>query len=241
MSTTQHKVGPVPSETDPVTPVLPLAPAPFTGARKVWAIIGIVALSFPFWPIGLSLGVVLLFVSGRRYRTVGIVGTAVSAASMVATALFYVVLLNALPTALNTASSVAPVVPDTTVSVPQQPTTGSIQPVASTPEELIKRIETYRFQAFWQGDLSLLDSYYPNHNDGGWRHDRDVIVAGKVTGNVYNTITGIKLISVTDTKIVAQVTLKTTQTIDGKTSTYLDSYPYPNTYGLINGRWYLTS
>jgi len=137
------------------------------------------------------------------------------------------------------APSVAVQAPEPVATNPVE--TGQVQPVASTPQELIKRIETYRFQAFWQGNLSLLDSYYPSHNNTTWLHDRNVIAAGKVTGNIYNTITAIKLISVTDTKIVAQVTLKTTQTIDGKTSTSLDNYPYPNTYELINMRWYLTS
>ena len=141
MSFTEHEMGPVPSETDPATPTQPVAPVPFKGAHKVWAIIGIIALSLTFWPIGLVLGIVLLFVSGRRYHTVGIVGTAVSAVSMAITGMFYFLLLHVVPMALNSAAtSVAPVAPETTVSAQPSPAATSSVIDASVP--LSQRLKT---------------------------------------------------------------------------------------------------
>ena len=121
MSFTEHEAGPVPSETDPVTPVPPVT-APFKGAHKAWAIIGIIALSLMLWPIGLVVGIILLFVANRRFRTVGIVGTSVGTVSMAITGMFYFLLLHVVPlqlsgTAVTSAVPVATATATATTSI----------------------------------------------------------------------------------------------------------------------------
>lgn len=255
---TQQEVGPVPSETDPATPAQPVAPIPFKGAHKAWAIVGIIALSLTFFPIGLVLGIVLIFVSEHRYRTVGIVGTAVGFVVTVITGMFYFLLLNVVPMALNNAA-VAPVAPETTVSAQPSPAAPSVAVVAPTPEisatnpvatdpvqsvasstkELIGKIEAYRFEALKTSDLSLLDKYYPSHQDVGWQDDRTAIVTHKNAGLNSTAITGIEVYTVSSSKIVARVTRKYVFADSGKMTTEVDSSN--NTYEVVSGRWYLTS
>jgi hypothetical protein len=73
----------------------------------------------------------------------------------------------------------------------------------------------------------------------GWIHDYDVIVTGKNVGNSHSVITGIQLVSVTSSKIVANVTYTDNYTVNGKAAT--EVYTDPNVYEVINGRWFLTS
>jgi hypothetical protein len=155
MSFTEHEVGSVPSSTNPVTPTQPVA-------HKVWAIVGIIALSLTFWPIGLALGIILLFVSGRRYRTVGIVGISVGAVSMAITGMFYFLLLNVVPMALNSATSVAPIAPVATATTSVTDASASLSQRLKTADGLpaaqavnagsIDRIDTILagFNADWQ-------------------------------------------------------------------------------------------
>jgi hypothetical protein len=117
--------------------------------------------------------------------------------------------------------------------------TGPIQPVASSTKELIGKIEAYRSEAFLTSDLSTLDKYYPSRQDVGWQHDNIVITSGKTAGFISSTITGINLVSVSDTKIVANVTFADTYTVNGERKTFVRTDP--NTYEVINGRWFITS
>lgn len=255
MSFTEHEMGSVPSETDPTTPTSTQPPAPFKGAHKIWAIIGIIVLGLTFWPIALVLGFILRSVNERRYRTVGIVGISVGFVSMAITGMFYFLLLNVVPMALNNAA-VAPIVPDTTVSATQEPapsvavpapaptvtpdTSGlAVQPLASSASDLVAKIESYRDDAFRTGDMTLLDKYYPSHQNTRWQHDYAEIVTDKTASDVLSTIVDIKLLSVTSTKVVSDVTIKTRYTVNGTTKT--EVYTSHNTYEVVSGRWYLTS
>jgi len=161
MSFAEHEVGSVPSSTNPVTPTQPVA-------HKVWAIVGIIALSLTFWPIGLALGITLLFVSERRYRTVGIVGTAVSAVAMAITGMFYFLLLNVVPMALNSVS-VAPVAPAATgsesSSSPQGTGDTSVRVAAAKailadPTTFMETQYAIVDRAYCERDPGLLDQVY---------------------------------------------------------------------------------
>ena len=87
MSFTEQEVGRVPS----ATPARP----PFGGSALILSIIGIVLLSIIGSPAGLAVGIVLLFINGRRYRMVGIIGTALSATIMVTTIAYFAIIFGA--------------------------------------------------------------------------------------------------------------------------------------------------
>ena len=258
MSTTHNEVGPVPSEIDPATPATPVSPAPFKGSRKAWAIVGIVALSFPpLWPIGLVVGIVLLFVANRRFRTVGIVGVSVGTVSMAITGMFYFLLLHIVPMQLNSATSVVPVVPVTTASAPQQTTppavdpipsisatnpvaTGPVQPIAATPEDTIRAVEAYRIQAFMKADPSLLAYYFALGRNPG--NDRLYVKTAErinkikpehLLGHLALSIPKIVMVKFTPTRMVANVTVH--DTVDG---VVYDGSTYNwRVYEVVHGRW----
>ena len=245
MSLTEHEVGQVPS----ATPARP----PFGGSALILSIIGIVLLSMMGSPVGLAIGIVLLFINGHRYRMVGIIGTALSGTILVTTIAYFAIMFGVV--AHNGAAPVATAAPASTVSVPQQTTPTvvvpapaptvtpdtsglAVQPLSSSASDLIAKVEAYRSQAFLTGDMKPLDNYYPSHQNVGWQHDYDEIVTGKTSGDI-STITNIKLISVSNAKIVADVTIKDVGVVNGKTTT--DVFIENNTYEVVNGRWYLTS
>ena len=244
MSLTEHEVGQVPSE----TPVQP----PFGGSALILSIIGIVLLSMIGSPVGLAVGIVLLFINGHRYRMVGIVGTALSGTILVTTIAYFAIIFGVVA---HTAAPVAATAPVATISVPQEPTPAIVvpapeptvtpdtsglanQPISSSASGLIAKVEAYRFQAFLTGDMKPLDNYYSSHQNTRWQHDYDAIVTGKTSGEIV-TITNIKLISVSDAKIVADVTIKDVGVFNGKTTTGV--FTETNVYEVVNGRWYRTS
>ena len=247
MSFTEQEVGQVPSD----TPAQP----PFGGSALILSIIGIVLLSMIGSPAGLIVGIVLLFINGRRYRMVGIIGTALSATILATTIAYFAIIFSAV--AHNVAAPVATAAPAATVSVPQQPTpavvvptpdalptnpveTGPIQPVASTPEGTIRAIEAYRIKAFETGDPSLLAFYFAIGNNPGndqlYLLDvRDItqINAKHLVGRVSLSVTKIEMVSVTATKMIANVTVH--DVINGRV---VDDATYNwRTYLAVNGRW----
>ena len=247
MSLTEHEVGQVPSE----TPVQP----PFGGSALILSIIGIVLLSMIGSPVGLAVGIVLLFINGHRYRMVGIIGTALSATIMVTTIAYFAIIFGLV--AHTAAAPVAATAPVATVSVPQPTTpavvvpapdalptnpveTGPIQPVASTPEGTIRAVEAYRIQAFMTGDPAPLANYFAvSNNAGNDRLYRDSIERvnsvkpGGFIGHISLAVTKIVMVSATPTKIVANVTVY--ETANGKV---IDNSTYNwRTYEVMNGRW----
>ena len=155
MSFTPHEVGQVPT----ATPAQP----PFGGSAKAWAIIGIIALSLTLWPIGLVVGIILLFVANRRFRTVGIVGISVGAVSMAITGMFYFLLLHVVPMQLNSAA-LAPTVPVVTATATTSTTTSVID--ASMP--LAARLKTADglplAQAVKAGSIDRIDTILSGFN-----------------------------------------------------------------------------
>lgn len=253
MSFTEQEVGSLPS----ATPARPQ----FGGSALILSITGIVLLSIIGSPAGLAVGIVLLFINGRRYRMVGIIGTALSATIMVTTIAYFAIIFGAV--VHNAAPPVATAAPAATVSVPQQPTpavvpptpdalptnpveTGPIQPVASTPEGTIRAIEAYRIRAYETSDPTLLAYYFAVGtnplNDATNRATAIRVKRVKIehlVGRLSESVTKVEIVSATPTKMVANVTVR--ETIDGSISNsplINTNYRFiGRTYAVIGGRW----
>ena len=250
MSLTEHEVGHVPS----ATPAQP----PFGGSALILSIIGIVLLSMMGSPVGLAVGIVLLFINGHRYRIVGIVGTALSGTILVTTIAYFAIIFGVV--AHTAAAPVATTAPVATVSAPQPTTpavvlpapdalptnpveTGPIQPVASTPEGTIRAVEAYRNQAYQTGDTAPLAYYFAlgvsPKADLLYRLEAarvNTIKPDHLVGQASESVTKVEMISATPSMMVAHVTIK--ETVSGVVKTTIT---FRSVYVVVGGRWLVRS
>ena len=241
---TQHEVGPMPSETvnaDPLVVVVPLK-------HLNLVLVGIISFLVPL--AGLIMAVHynkkvtahnaqdgVAKISPRNYWLVVGISVALAFTAVVATHLPSNNLNNMTFTVVGT----GPVAPSVQPSqAAPQVTAGPIEPVASTPEGTIRAVEAYRIQAFMTGDPAPLANYFAVGNNAG--NDRlyrqaiervNSVRPGHFIGHMSLAVTKVVMVSVTPTKMVANVTVY--ETANGKV---IDNFTYNwRTYVVVNGRW----
>lgn len=196
---------------------------PKASARNYWLVFGIsAALAF------MAVVAVNLSLSPRN-ATYIVVGTGPAAPS-------------AQPS--QAAPSVPVQAPDALPTNPVE--TGPIQPQAATPEGTIRAIEAYRIRAYETSDPTLLAYYFAVGtnplNDATNRATAIRVKRVKIehlVGRLSESVTKVEIVSATQTKIVANVTVR--ETIDGAISNsplINTNYRFiGRTYAVIGGRW----